>query len=118
MDIDWNSKSGTCTAAGSRSLEELADFAAQALASAGAQKLLTLLLDFSRVQLPRAATMSECYEFGQRLAKAGAGLQKVAFVTPPDCVGEEEFFFTVIANRGLRAAAFTRESAARDWLGD
>src|SRR5262245_6082540 len=118
MDIDWNKQRGTCTATGSCSLEELADIAASALAAASTQKLATLLLDFSRVQLPRAATMAECYEFGLRLAKAGTGLRKVAFVTPPTCVGEQEFFFTVIANRGLQAAAFLRESEALGWLTD
>lgn len=74
------------------------------------------MLDFKQISLTRRMTVIECHHIGERLARAGQGLLKVAFVTCGDCVEPHAFVFTVAVNRGLRIAAFREQSEALSWL--
>jgi len=116
MQINRQDQSGRFSAMGELMPAEAGSLAASALAAAGAERLRTLIVDFGRMTMPRALTVTECYQLGERLAQAGAGLRKVAFLTPAHCIDRHAFVFTVAANRGLAAAAFTQESEALRWL--
>jgi hypothetical protein len=116
MHIDREKQSGRFTAAGELMPAEVGSLATSAVEVAGAERLRTLIVDFARTSMPRALTVTECYQLGERLAQAGAGLRKVAFLTPAHCIDLHAFIFTVAANRGLAAAAFTGEAEALRWL--
>lgn len=76
----------------------------------------TVLVDASRARLTRPPTVIDCHYAGACIARAGAGLAKVAFVVPGACVASLAFLFTVAMNRGLRAASFDGEAQALEWL--
>jgi len=117
MDIDRPNRRGRFNASGTLLPEEATDLAAAALSAAGAEDLATLTVDFKRMALTRRMTVTECHHVGERLARAGRGLVKVAFITSDECNRHHAFLFTVAANRGLRVAAFVDEGEALRWLG-
>ena len=116
MQIDAKNRRGRFAANGRLLPEEAAEIASAALAAACAEELRTLVLNFSDLTLTRRLTVAECYRVGESLARAGAGLAKVAFVARAECIEPHAFLFTVAANRGLRTAAFRFESEALTWL--
>jgi len=116
MQIDKSRRSGHFSAQGKLLPEEAAELAASALSAAGAEELRTLIVDFKDLSLTRRMTVTECHQVGERLARVGSGLLKVAFVTSQECIVHHAFLFTVAANRGLRAATFQDEGAARIWI--
>jgi hypothetical protein len=61
-------------------------------------------------------TVTDCYRAGQRLAEAGASLNRLAFVLTRECVDEHELVFTAASNRGLSTRAFLSEAEALGWL--
>jgi hypothetical protein len=77
----------------------------------------TALVDATRARLNRPLTVIDCHYAGGCIARAGAGLAKVAFVVPGPCLAPLAFAFTVALNRGLRAASFSDEAQALEWLG-
>ncbi len=116
MKIDRQNRSGRFAANGRLLPEEAAELAAGALAAASAEELRSLILNFRDLSLTRRLGVAECYRIGESLARAGAGLAKVAFVLRPECIEPHAFVFTVAANRGLRTAAFGFESEAVAWV--
>ena len=116
MKIDRETRSGRFAANGRLLPEEAAELAAGALAAASAEELRSLILNFKDLSLTRRLSVAECYRVGESLARAGAGLAKVAFVVRPECIEPHAFVFTVAANRGLRTAAFGFESEAVAWV--
>ena len=77
----------------------------------------TALVDGTRARLTRPLTVIDCHYAGGCIARAGAGLAKVAFVVPEPCLASLAFLFTVAMNRGLRVASFGDEAQALEWLG-
>jgi len=118
MQIDRPNRRGRFSAGGTLLPEEATELATSALSAAGAERLRTLLLDFQSMKLTRRMSLTECHHVGERLARAGAGLSRVAFVTREDCVEPHGFLFTVAVNRGLQTAAFRDEKSALEWLGE
>ena len=116
MDIDKHNRRGRFSASGTLLPEEAAELATSALSVAEAEALRTLIIDFKRTSLTRRMTVTECHNVGERLARAGRGLLRVAFLTSDECSRHHAFLFTVATNRGLRAATFGDETAALDWL--
>ena len=117
MDIDKHSGRGRFNATGKLLPEEAVELATSALSAAGAEELKTLVIDFKQASLTRRMSVTECHHVGERLARAGRGLLKVAFITTDDCAQHHAFLFTVATNRGLRAATFREEGDALSWLG-
>ena len=116
MQIDRQNSRGRFSAAGRLLPEEASELAVSALAAASAERVSTLILDLQSVTLTRGMSVTECHNAGERLARAGRGLEKVAFVTREDCVEPHAFIFTVARNRGLRVATFESEPEALQWL--
>lgn len=72
-------------------------------------------------QLPGAASMFDVYAIVQALDAAPTDSRmREALVIPPDPRAKEAFgfFVTATSNRGLKAAVFTDEDEARQWLKD
>lgn len=116
MDIDRDNSRGRFSAVGRLLPEEASELATSALAAASAERVSTLIVDMQAMTLTRGMSVTECHGVGERLARAGSGLQKVAFVTRDDCLEAHTFIFTVARNRGLRVATFENEPAALQWL--
>jgi hypothetical protein len=116
MQIDKENRRGRFAANGRLLPEEAAELAAGALAAARAEELRSLIVNFKDLSLTRRLSVAECYRVGESLARAGAGLAKVAFVVRPECIESHAFVFTVATNRGLRTAAFRFESEALAWV--
>ena len=116
MYIDKANRLGRFSASGKLLPEEAAELAASALSAAGAEELKSLIVDFKGISLTRRMTVTECHQVGERLARLGSGLIKVAFVTSQECIAHHAFLFTVASNRGLRAATFENETAALTWI--
>ena len=96
--------------------EDAVHIATTALSEAQAEQVSSLILDLQDVALTRTLSITECHEVGERLARAGRTLCKVAVVARAACVEAHEFIFTVARNRGLQVATFTDQSQAVGWL--
>ena len=116
MQIDRENKSGRFAAHGRLLPDEAIELASGALAAACAEGLKTVVLNFKDLSLTRRLSIAECHAVGARLARAGAGLARVALVARGECVEAHAFLLTVAQNRGLPAAAFHVESEALRWL--
>lgn len=116
MQIDREKSRGRLSAAGQLPPAEAVELARSALAEAQAERLDTLILDFKDMSLTRIMSTTECYGAGERLANAGKGLRKVAFLARPDCLEPHAFALTVAFNRGLSVAHFESEADALGWL--
>jgi hypothetical protein len=116
MQIDRENRHGRVSLNGRFEPEQALDLATAALAAAVDQKVGGLVLNLKDLFLTRIMSVLECYSIGEHLARAGRGLDKVAFVTSEECVEPHPFLFTVARNRGLRVATFLSESEALDWL--
>src|SRR5258708_27737713 len=116
MQIDRDNGGGRFSAVGRLLPEEASELATSALAAAGAERVSTLIVDLTAMTLTRGMSVTECHNIGERLARAGRGLQKVAFVTGGDCLEAHTFIFTVARNRGLQVATFGNEPEALRWL--
>lgn len=116
MQIDRDKRSARFAAHGRLLPDEAAELASGALAAACAEGLRTLMINFKDIALTRRFSVEECHAVGEQLARAGAGLRKVALVARAECVEANAFLLTVAQDCGLPAAAFPTESEALRWL--
>ena len=116
MPIDFDKTVVRFAANGRMQPEDAVQIATTTLSEARAEQVSSLMLDLQDVSLTRALSITECHEVGERLARAGQALCKVAVVARAACVEAHEFIFTVARNRGLQVAAFTDQSEAVGWL--
>ena len=87
-----------------------------AVAQARAQSVTHLVIDLRAMQMEPRPSVTERYDFGNDIARAGVGMRKLAFVMNPAALGIYEFAFVVISNRGPRTAGFSSEPEAVAWL--
>jgi lipopolysaccharide biosynthesis protein len=116
MQTDFDKTVIRFAANGRMQPEDAIQIATTALTEAQAEQVSTLMLDLQEISLTRALSITECHEVGERLARAGQALCKVAVVARAACVEAHEFIFTVARNRGLQVVAFTDQSEAVGWL--
>jgi len=116
MQIDIENSFGRIVANGRMMPEQAVEIATTALTEAEAGQVCGLILDLREVSLTRTLSITECHEVGERLARAGRGLCKVAFVTRAECMEPHQFVFAVARNRGLQVATFANETEAEGWL--
>jgi hypothetical protein len=102
---------------GAFSPEPLLQVLTNAVTNAVTRNLDCLIVDLTQASLTHDPSLTECHHAGGQLARCGAKLQGLAFVLRDECAGKVAFLCTVATNRGLRAASFSNETAARGWLG-
>jgi len=116
MRIDLDHSLARFAATGRMHPEDAIHIATTALSEAQAGQMSSVMLDLQDVSLTRTLSITECHEVGERLARAGQALCKVAIVARAACVEAHEFIFTVARNRGLQVATFADASEAVGWL--
>jgi hypothetical protein len=116
MQIEFADSLARFAANGRMLPEQAVELATTALSTAQSEQVSSLILDLKDVSLTRVLSITECHEVGERLARAGQALCKVAVVTKRECLELHQFLFTVARNRGLQVATFADESAAMGWL--
>ncbi len=116
MQIDREKGRGRFSASGELQPDDAVELTTSALAAAGVERLRDLILDFTGLTLTRSLSVAECYSAGERLARVGRGLRRVAIVAPQHCAELHQFVLTVARNRGLHLASFPSESEALGWL--
>lgn len=116
MKIDHEKRRGQFAIEGEFAPEEAIELAVSALNAALAERLKTLLVDVQRAKSTCRLSVTQSYDLGGRLAAAGRGLHRVAFLLREECMPLHAFLFTVAENRGLCAAAFVDEAQALGWL--
>lgn len=116
MQIDKPNRRGRFVATGARPPEEAVELVASALDVARSQDLRTVLCDCKSMTLTRRMSVTECHHVGERLARAGMGLARLAFLVDEPCPDPHDFVLTVATNRGLAAESFEDERRALDWL--
>lgn len=116
MDIDIGKGRARVEAYGRLRPESAVDFALVALMAARARGLRTLLFAFDNLRLTRPLSAMEGRCIAVRLAQAGRGIARAAFVVPADCEWGVEQMTAAATSRGLTAAAFCVEAHAQAWL--
>ncbi len=104
------------TAFGRVTPESAMDLTLVALTAARARRLRTLLFAFERLSLTRQLSILEAHSLAERMAHAGRGVVRTAFVIGEECTAVVRHLATTAANRGLEVAAFAAEADARAWL--
>lgn len=116
MDIDMDKGRGYVTAFGRVTPESAIDFTLVALTAGRARGLRTLLFAFDRLALTRKISVLEAHALADRMAHAGRGVARTAFVVRDECAMVLRHLATAAANRGLEVAAFGAEVEAVAWL--
>ena len=116
MQIDPTKERGSVSVFGRVSPESATDVMLAALTAARARRLRTVLFAFERLALSRELSILEAHAVAERLAHAGRGLLRAAFVIREECAAIGAHMATTAANRGLEAAVFRREADAVAWL--
>ena len=114
--FDRAGECGRLAVAGALTPEAALDVLSNAVASASTQNFHTLIVDLTQASLTHEMSITECHHAGSQLARCGAKLRGIAFLLREECADRVAFLCTVATNRGLRAAWFRDESAARGWL--
>ncbi len=107
---------GRLALAGALTPDAALEVLSNAVTNSITQNLRALIVDLTQASLTHEMSVTECHHAGSQLARCGAKLRGIAFLLREECTERVAFVCTVAANRGLRAATFRDESAARGWL--
>ena len=116
VEIDANKARGCVSAFGRVTPESAMDLTLVALTAARARRLRTLLFEFDRLALTRELSILEAHALAERMAQAGRGVARTAFVISDHCTAVVRHLATAAANRGLEVAAFAALADALVWL--
>ena len=116
VDIDVDKGRGYVTAFGRVTPESAIDLMLVALTAARARRLRTLLFAFDRLALTREISILEAHSLADRMARAGRGISRTAFVIRDECAAALRHLATAATNRGFEVAAFAAEIEAVTWL--
>ena len=116
MQIDPQNERGSVSVLGRVTPESATDVMLAALTAARARQLRTILFAFQELVLTRELSILEAHAVAERLAHAGRGVSRAAFVIRDECRTVGGHIATTVANRGLEAAVFGSPAAALAWL--
>ena len=97
---------------------ELIELSYAATRYAREQNISRQVLDLRRLTGFGIPSMSDRFEFSQRLAGASQTMVKVVVVCPVEVIDKRGFGISVARNRGLTAERFASEQYALAWLLD
>jgi hypothetical protein len=116
VEIDLEKERGNVTAFGRVTPESAIDVVLVALTAARSRRLRTMLFAFEALVLTRDLSILEAHTIAERMAHAGRGLSRAAFVIRDECTAIVAHMATTAANRGLDAAVFRAQADALAWL--
>jgi hypothetical protein len=109
-------KRGFSRPSGSGTFEQGLEFVAGVVRWARDEQLPDVLIDIRGFTLVGQLTTFMRYEFGKRIAEAGGGMVRVAFVANASLIDPQKIGALVAQNRGMNVEVFESEADALKWL--